>query len=453
MVSLSFYGGVNEIGGNKILLEDGDARIWFDFGEAFNMGEEFFVNWLKPRKHNGVGDYFEFNLLPRMPGLYSEKDLCNTDLPYREPLFDALFISHAHYDHVHHIGFLDPDIPIYTGEGTKIFIEAFEKTGYNIDYGKHDYRSFRTGDVVKLDGVEVEPIHVDHSIPAAYGFIIHTSEGTVVYTGDLRAHGPRADMTEEFIESAEYHEPIAMVSEGTRMLKRGRRRHLSEAGVYRGVKKIIEEADVKGNPVIYTHPSRDMDRLRTFHTAAESCGRTMVIDVKKAHLLDRLIEDEHLSLPDPLKDDLIRVYYRKKKSCQYNEMDYYIWERRYLDKIITSQEIREDPRRYVINLDFYNLAELIDIRPEEGSPFIYSLSEPFTEEDLEDEILHNWLDHFGLVYHQLHASGHMSRRELGEMVNRIQPGKLFPVHTECPELFREHYTSTICPGLKKKYEL
>ena len=31
MVSLTFYGGVDEIGGNKVLLEDGDVRFFFDF--------------------------------------------------------------------------------------------------------------------------------------------------------------------------------------------------------------------------------------------------------------------------------------------------------------------------------------------------------------------------------------------------------------------------------------
>ena len=30
MVSLTFYGGVKEIGGNKILLEDKDTKIFFN---------------------------------------------------------------------------------------------------------------------------------------------------------------------------------------------------------------------------------------------------------------------------------------------------------------------------------------------------------------------------------------------------------------------------------------
>ena len=36
MTSLTFYGGVNEIGGNKILLEDKDTRVFLDFGKGFS---------------------------------------------------------------------------------------------------------------------------------------------------------------------------------------------------------------------------------------------------------------------------------------------------------------------------------------------------------------------------------------------------------------------------------
>jgi ribonuclease J len=32
MVNITFYGGVAEIGGNKILVEDEDTKILLDFG-------------------------------------------------------------------------------------------------------------------------------------------------------------------------------------------------------------------------------------------------------------------------------------------------------------------------------------------------------------------------------------------------------------------------------------
>jgi len=124
MVSLTFFGGVDEIGGNKVLLENGDIRVFFDFGQSFMMGGDFFTGWLSPRGINGLGDYFEFGLLPKLKGLYAEEQLQFTDVPYVKPMFDAVFLSHPHFDHVNHIQFLDPEIPVCLGEGTKLFLEA-----------------------------------------------------------------------------------------------------------------------------------------------------------------------------------------------------------------------------------------------------------------------------------------------------------------------------------------
>jgi ribonuclease J len=67
--SLTFYGGVNEIGGNKILLEDKKTKIFLDFGQSFSFGAKFFTSWLQPRSLNGLEDYFELNLLPKIGGL------------------------------------------------------------------------------------------------------------------------------------------------------------------------------------------------------------------------------------------------------------------------------------------------------------------------------------------------------------------------------------------------
>lgn len=453
MVSLTFHGGVSEIGGNKILLEDGDTRIWFDFGKSFTMGEDYYTSWLQPRRSNGLKDYFEFNLLPRLPGLYAEDKLTHTELKHEEPSYDGVFISHAHADHVTHIQFIDPEIPVYTGAGTKLFMEAMEKTSSYANYGNHDYRNFRTGDKIRIDSLEIEPIHVDHSIPAAYGYIIHTPEGCIVYTGDLRAHGPRHDMTQEFLEAAKYNEPIAMITEGTRMARRGKRRHLSESQVLNGVVKICREADTDGKTVFYTHSPRDMDRLRTFSIAAEGCGRKLVVNTRTAYLLHRLVEDQRLNLPDPLRDDTIKVYYKKKKSGTYSEKDYYKWERDFLEAIVTPEDLKNSPKEYIVNLSFYDLAELIDIRPDAGSPFIYSMSEPFGEDDLEEKVMHNWLTHFSLRYHQLHASGHLSRKELAEAIETVNPSKLFPVHTENPEMFSELHKNPTPPVLRKQYTL
>ena len=40
--SLTFYGGVDEIGGNKILLQDRDTRVLLDFGMSTGMKKQFY---------------------------------------------------------------------------------------------------------------------------------------------------------------------------------------------------------------------------------------------------------------------------------------------------------------------------------------------------------------------------------------------------------------------------
>jgi len=450
VTSLTFYGGINEIGGNKILLEDKGVRVFLDFGQPFTMGEDYFTSWLQPRAINGLGDYFEFDLLPKIEGIYSQEQVKFTDLLYTEPQIDAVFLSHAHMDHIGHIIFLDEKIPIHCGEGTKLFIKALEETSPRANCGKHPYETFRTGRKIVLGHLEIEPIHVDHSIPACYGFIIHTSSGAVVYTGDLRVHGPRSDMTEEFMQRAQESEPVAMVNEGTRMVEVERRKNYSEAQVEELSNKIVSRTK---KLVCITHYGRDMDRFRTFYNIAKNNGRKMIISPKKAYLLDKLVDDKRLDLPDPLKDDSILVYFRRKKSGCFEEKDYYRWERKFIDKMVNYKFVHEHQSEIVMDLDLFQFTELIDIRPAPLSHFIHSMSEPYSEEEIKADVMHNWLEHFKIKFHQLHASGHMNRKQITKLIKHVRPKRLFPVHTENPHLFKKVQENVCCARYGETYNL
>jgi ribonuclease J len=447
LTKLIFYGGVDEIGGNKILLEDKGTKLFFDFGQSFSFGTEYFTGWLSPRAINGVGDHFEFGLLPKIPGLYAEEQLASTDLPYQEPDIDAIFLSHAHFDHVAHICFVDPKIPLYLGAGTKLFMESMEDTSSFCDYREHDYHTFRTGKKIKIDNITVEPVHTDHSIPAAYGFIIHTSDATIAYTGDFRLHGTRKDLSEDFIQKAKESNPDALICEGTRMALKEKRQNYSEPQVEDKSNQIVASTD---KIVFTTHYSRDIDRFRSFYNVAVENERKLVIPPKLAYLLSKLVQDEHLDVPDPSKDKHILVYYKRKKSGNYDDSDYYVWERLFMGKMVNSEYVRENQKKLIMDLDFFQFGELIDIRPQRGSPFIHSMSEPFSEEDIEDDVLHNWLDHFGMQFHQLHASGHLNREQIGQVINQIDAKKVFPVHTENAPLFKKINNKVHLPKLGKE---
>ena len=108
-----------------------------------------------------------------------------------------------------------------------------------------------------------------------------------------------------------------------------------------------------------------------------------------------------------------------------------------MEKIINYKFIHKHQKGLLMDLDFPQFTELIDIRPSQGSHFIHSMSEPHSEEDIEDRIMHNWLNHFKMQFHQLHASGHMDRQQITNLVKYVNPNRVFPIHTENPQLFNE----------------
>jgi ribonuclease J len=448
MARLTFYGGVAQIGGNKILVEDRDARVWLDMGATFSLGEEYFAEYLMPRERFGLRDYFALDLVDRIPGLFSMDALEATDVAWREPDFSGVFISHVHYDHTNHIRFLDGSIPLHMGQGTAIILESWMTTARSptMRLGSHDYRFFRTGDRVDADGIEVEPIHVDHSAPAAYGFLVHTSGGTIAYTGDLRRHGPKASLTDDFVEAARKARPVALITEGTRVAPDDSRESLTEADV-----KARSLEAIRGSPgklPLVTFYPRDVDRMRTFVEVARAAGRRFVLSAKAAHLLMALKKDTRIEVPDVEREDDLLVYAR-----DLDRLD--LWERdvraKVKDRAVDAAYVRDHAGELVLQLDFTHLAELVDVRPPRGSPFLHSKSEPFEEDDIEDEILNHWLDRFGLVRHQLHASGHMSEPEIAGMVRTIYPKVVYPVHTEHPDRFTRFAPRVVLPERARAY--
>jgi len=437
MVKLTLFGGVNEIGGNKILLEDRDTRLFFDFGLSFQRGHEYYTGFLTARNVAGAADDLELGLLPRIKGLFSKDKLKFTDLKYVAPKFEAIFLSHAHMDHCSHLRYVDEIIPIHVGESTLKIIESFEPGAKeNKALGEHNYSTFRTGEKISFDDVDVEPVHVDHSVPGAYGFLIGTTAGTIVYTGDLRRHGPASYLTDDFVKKASKYDPVALIIEGTRLGRKEKGEDLSE----KDVKKISDAIVSKTRKlVITTFYGRDVDRIRTFYDVAKKNGRQFVISMKTAHLLHKLKDDPVLGLPDPLKDKNIVIYARRKKSGKYVSKDYSLWERPYLKNSVGFQHLRDKCNSCLLNLDLYNFAELVDIKPQ-GGEFIHSMSEPFSEggmDQIEQTVMLRWLKHFGLKFHQAHASGHCSPDDLKWLVDEMKPAKVIPVHTEHVDLFEK----------------
>ena len=441
--TVTFLGGLREIGGNKILIEDGPDRVLFDFGPSFSpQFEEYYVDYLQPRSTSPAKDLLEFGLIPRLEGLYSRDALADADLAWEPAKVHAIFVSHAHADHAGYLHLVDPEIPVHVGAATREMMDAIE-TSTRMRYGEHPWRTFRDRVPVRVGRIEVVPYPVDHSIPFAYGFLVRTSEGSVVYTGDFRHHGPRANDTHAFFRAAADEHPSALIIEGTRAGPDARR-NFSEEGVRTGVDRLLEKRATLA--LACTYP-RDVDRLVTLYQAARAAGRSLAVSARTAHLLASVASLYATPRPPrPGSSEGLVVYQRSKKR-------YFEWEKAFLDEAVSADEVRAHGDRYLLALDQAHFPELIDIRPPSGSPFIHSMSEPFSEDDVDDKVLHNWLDHFGLSFHQLHASGHASGPELFEIVRSVGATTVYPVHTEHPEAFRSEVPGVRLAELGSSYPI
>jgi len=126
--------------------------------------------------------------------------------------------------------------------------------------------------------------------------------------------------------------------------------------------------------VLADFSSKDIDRLESFLRIAEECGRDLVIGTKEACMLKRLSEGEEPNIPR-LSD--LKVYMKRKKSGKYDDTDYGLWEREYLNGAWTCEDIKKND--VIMLMSLYTINELIDIKPAKGL-YIHSRSLPFDDE-------------------------------------------------------------------------
>jgi ribonuclease J len=481
MTNLTFYGGVNEIGGNKILVEDRGTRIFLDFGMSFGLSGEFFSEFLVPKKCNGVKDYISLGLVPDLKGLYRTDYLEKTGQKREEAAFDGILLSHAHFDHNGFLNLVRPDIPLYCSQGSRCVMDMLDNTSNKGEFLREKisfkFTEKKDGGLKRVNAKDpagtverdvkivdkpfsigsfkITPIPVNHSLPGALAFAIETSDGTIVYTGDYRFHGYGGDLTEAFIEKARSFDPVALITEGTRIKSNSVE---TEKEVYDAV---TDFAKGSKQLVIANFPVRDTDRMLTFQKAAQDNDRRLVVDLRQAYLL-KTMEEHGVDAPR-LKD--VDVYACRKswglvtegidKDLVYG--DYDPWECEFIfgKNAVTCKDISSKQGDYVFRCEFFELKELMDIQPHKDSHYIWSVTEPFdVKMELNEEIVLNWLKHFNITkIIRKHVSGHANGNDIKRAVETINPKKIYPVHTDYPGKFRAFKPHTIRIKKGKEYKV
>jgi ribonuclease J len=296
---------------------------------------------------------------------------------------------------------------------------------------------------------EITSLPVDHSVLGACATIIETKNGTIGYTGDLRFSGSRHVDTERFIQEAKRCGVSILISEGTQTTRENQSM-TTEEDCSKNCGEIV--AGAEGRFIIADFSPRNVERLVSFLTIAQDVERRLVILPKDVYLLHCLqTVEENIPLPSDamLVFDVPKGRERKWESWVYDT---------YGDYIVTASQIHSAPDEYVLAFSFFDIKYLNDIKPSEGL-YVYSSSEPYTEEQAIDfQRLHNWLSFYnietvGFRYEELdeanafkihpdhgcHCSGHATPDELEDMVRKIEPEILVPVHTQNSKWFIDKF--------------
>ncbi len=301
MLRVFFFGGQNEIGGNKILLDDGDTRLFLDFGRSFKSESDYldqpFVTAQTPK------DLLTIKAIPHLQGVYKNAGyepmydqsgfvgLCGQA---EKRALDAILVSHAHVDHAGYLGLIRSDVKFFGSQITKAFLSLRREIheDWTVKYDDDNFVGMSEMETVKIGNAEVTHIGVDHSIPGASAFIIKMGGLMIGYSGDLRLHGRRPHLTQKFMEETKNAQLDYLFCEGTRIGDGHDKADLQEEQIERKslgseeavAGKLADVLDHAKGIVIYDGSPADLDRMEMVIEVARQKGRKVLIDSKRAFI-------------------------------------------------------------------------------------------------------------------------------------------------------------------------
>jgi len=425
--TIAFYGGIGTIGGTKIAVQEGEYRIIFDFGSTYAPGGDFWGGKVQARTGAArLRDMIALGYTPALDGIYQPGAAEAVGLVPGRGEKTQVFISHLHLDHMALVDLLADEVPVWMHEDSLRLFRAVATTGEEpaVPAGA---RGFAWSQMIEVGPIKVTPVAVDHDIPGASALLIETSAGTVIYTGDLRRHGPNPERVDQFVAAARATNPKILLIEGTR---------LGEAELYPDRAPTRPEADVPGRVVellsecsglaMITLYPRNTVRVANLAAAVSAAGRTLALSPEMAYIYAEMGGDLNGVL----------LYQRAKDRDAAAGGTSPAWLSDLLDRgfrTVDSAAVRAAPNRFLLQLFYWDLPELVDLQPGAGSLFIHSNGEPLGRFDPAYDLFARWLEFFGVPLASVSSTGHASEEDLLSIVQGIAPQLLMPIHSKAPE--------------------
>ena len=356
-----------------------------------------------------------------------------TWLKERRNQIDAIFITHAHEDHVGAVGHLWSEI------GAPVFARPFTAHLARMKMEDHGHSPRNVKTVMKWpETIDVGPFKVgfapiSHSIPESSALVIDTPEGRVLHSGDFKIDtdpGVGEPFDHEMFKDIAKNGIKALVCDSTNVFSMHPGR--SEATLKTSIAELIAKAPAM---VVATTFASNVARLRTLAEAATSSGRSICL---MGRAMRKMVQ---AGLETGVLDDFPTV--------------------------VSSDEVQDIPRQNLMLLCTGSQGErraataqlangkFQGISLKEGDMVLFSSSTiPGNERDvirIMNQFSEQGVDVVTDRMGDYHVSGHANRPDLMEMHKIIEPQMVIPMHGEHRHL-REHakiaenagYASLIC---------
>lgn len=381
-MKITIHRGTHQIGGSAIEISTKSTRIILDFGNELSLDEK-----------------------------YTSINLDINGVTRGIPDCDGIVISHYHMDHLGQLTSALLEIPLYMGELSKeiaiISVEYQDKDLYLRLLGAN---TFRGGEAFTIGNIHIRPLVIDHSAADSYMFVIEAEGKRVLYTGDFRMHGLRHHILEKLVNTY-IGEVDVLITEGT-SLSRDADECISEAAVLEDISSYIQD----GKYVFVMCSSTNIDRIMGIWQNMPT-DKVLICDAYQKKILDTVINNVYYESS---------LYRRHDSPLVLNKGPY---PKYYMDHGFVS----------LVRGTEYFISHIKEF-PKDDVRIIYSMWTGYIEENL---LLKNLLNTYPSYI--CHASGHVSKDDLVQLIKLVDSDIVIPVHTNIPEkLERIVPNRTVC---------
>lgn len=405
-IRIMFLGGLNEIGKNITLFECNGDMFILDCGMAFPDGDMLGVDLVIP----------DFT--------YVEENISK---------IKGIVITHGHEDHIGGLPFLlsRVKLPLYSTALTLGLVENKLK-----EYGlanQVEFNVVKPGDTVKLGCMQVEFIHVNHSIPDSVAVAIHSEVGTIVHTGDFKIDcTPTAGGMIDLARFAELGKEgvLALMADSTNAEKMGYT--MTEQTVAESFERLFNRAE-RSRIIIATFAS-NISRIQQIIYCAAKNGRKVAFSGRSMlNYINVASELGYLDVPENviIDIDLLKKYPPEKivlvtTGSQGEPMS------------ALSRMAYSDHKKVEVG---YGDFIIISANPIPGNEK--------TVGNVVDELLKRGCEVVYESMYEVHVSGHACREELKIIHGLTKPKFFIPVHGEQKHL-RKHAELALSMGMEHK---